>query len=83
MAKTAPVVDDKSNKTEATAPKAITKSKPKAKKELKPEASIPRGQPKSNRPWKTPKQKWVETITEYMNVYVCSKILMLPPSYSL
>lgn len=57
MAKTAPVVDDKSNKTEETAPKAITKSKPKAKKELKPEASIPRGQPKSNRPWKTPKQK--------------------------
>lgn len=57
MVKATPVVDDKSNKTEATATKPVAKSKPKAKKELKPEASIPRGQPKSNRPWKTPKQK--------------------------
>ncbi|XP_017872126.1 PREDICTED: coiled-coil domain-containing protein 86 [Drosophila arizonae] len=34
------------------------KSKPKAKKVVKPESKIPRGQPKSNRPWKTPKQKF-------------------------
>ncbi|ALC49550.1 CG14210 [Drosophila busckii] len=33
-------------------------AKPTAKKVRKPEASIPRGQPKSNRPWKTPKEKF-------------------------
>ncbi|XP_034477420.1 coiled-coil domain-containing protein 86 [Drosophila innubila] len=38
--------------------KPATQAKPKTKKLPKPEASIPRGQPKSNRPWKTPKQKF-------------------------
>ncbi|XP_016949609.1 coiled-coil domain-containing protein 86 [Drosophila biarmipes] len=41
------------------APEALSaKPPPKAKKNVKPENSIPRGQPKSNRPWKTPKQKF-------------------------
>ncbi|XP_062141576.1 LOW QUALITY PROTEIN: coiled-coil domain-containing protein 86 [Drosophila sulfurigaster albostrigata] len=47
----APVQDASNTKTAA-------KPKTKGKKVLKPEASIPRGQPKSNRPWKTPKQKF-------------------------
>lgn len=38
-------------------PKAKAEPKPKPKKVVKPESKIPRGQPKSNRPWKTPKQK--------------------------
>lgn len=41
-----------------SAPETVPAKKPaKAKKAAKPENSIPRGQPKSNRPWKTPKQK--------------------------
>ncbi|XP_060664308.1 coiled-coil domain-containing protein 86 [Drosophila nasuta] len=43
---------------DASNTKTAAKPKTKAKKVLKPEASIPRGQPKSNRPWKTPKQKF-------------------------
>lgn len=43
---------------EAKSPKPATQPKPKSKKVPKPETSIPRGQPKSNRPWKTPKQKF-------------------------
>ncbi|XP_030378823.1 coiled-coil domain-containing protein 86 [Scaptodrosophila lebanonensis] len=38
----------------------------KAKKVKKPENLIPRGQPKSNRPWKTPKQKF-STIKKSVN----------------
>ncbi|EDW05589.1 coiled-coil domain-containing protein 86 [Drosophila mojavensis] len=38
--------------------KAEPKPKTKPKKVVKPESKIPRGQPKSNRPWKTPKQKF-------------------------
>ncbi|XP_017055787.1 coiled-coil domain-containing protein 86 [Drosophila ficusphila] len=42
-----------------SAPENVPSQKPtKVKKPVKPENSIPRGQPKSNRPWKTPKQKF-------------------------
>ncbi|KAH8265945.1 hypothetical protein KR026_000520 [Drosophila bipectinata] len=44
--------------TTPAAGSAPEKPKAKSKKAAKPEASIPRGQPKSNRPWKTPKQKF-------------------------
>ncbi|XP_016995327.2 coiled-coil domain-containing protein 86 [Drosophila takahashii] len=44
--------------SEAAPETAPPKTPAKAKKAAKPENSIPRGQPKSNRPWKTPKQKF-------------------------
>lgn len=57
QADTAAAITEKNASKSKKNKKPTTQAKPAAKKVVKPEASIPRGQPKSNRPWKTPKQK--------------------------
>lgn len=47
---------DTKNATTETSQQNVEKSKT-VKKVKKPENEIPRGKPKSNRPWKTPKTK--------------------------
>ncbi|XP_030568511.1 coiled-coil domain-containing protein 86 [Drosophila novamexicana] len=58
QADTAAAITEKNASKSKKIKKPTTQAKPAAKKVVKPESSIPRGQPKSNRPWKTPKQKF-------------------------